>query len=134
MRFGNTALSAPHVTEVVDLFGVVEVVGLALGFTVVAVDLLEPVVAPVVVGDSVSRDEVEPGTETDGSTARDVGVESVAGEAPQADRSPSPNRARQERRGFGIPLLHTIYSPQLRIPAILTGGQVVALAVSTVEC
>jgi len=134
VRFGNTALSAPHVTEVVDLFGVVEVVGLALGFTVVAVDLLEPVVAPVVVGDSVSRDEVEPGTETDGSTARDVGVESVAGEAPQADRSPSPNRARQERRGFGIPLLDTINSLSLGIPAIPAGGQVVALAVSTVEC
>ena len=121
-------------TAEVDLLAAVVVVGLALGFTVVAVDLLEPVVAPVAVGDPVSRDELEPGTDTDGSTARDVGVESVAGEAPQADRSPSPNRARHERRGFCIPLLHTIYSPQLRIQAILTGGQVVALAVSTVEC
>ena len=132
MRFGNTALSAPHVTEVVDLFGAVEVVGLALGFAVVAVDLLEPVVAPVVVGvlrvsGSVLATEL-------GAETSDSEVESAPEVALQADRSPSPNRARHEKRGFCIPLLDTIYSPPLGIPAILTGGQVVALAVSTVEC
>jgi hypothetical protein len=134
VRFGNTALSAPHVTAEVDLLATVEVVGLALGFTVVAVDLVELGVSLVVVGDPESRDEVGPGTETDGSEAGDVEVESMAAVVPQADKRPSPTRARQEIRGFCIPLLHTIYSPQWGIPAIPTGGQVVALAVSTVEC
>jgi hypothetical protein len=132
VRFGNTALSAPHVTEVADLLEAVVVVGLALGFTVVAVELLEPDVASVVVGvlgvsGSVLTTEL-------GAETSDSEVESVPEVAPQADKSPSPRRARQEKRGFCIPLLDTIYSPPLGIPAILTGGQVVALAVSTVEC
>jgi hypothetical protein len=125
------------VTEVVDLFEAVVVVEATLGFTVVTgpvVDLVELGVSLVVVGDPESRDEVEPGVETDESVAGEVKVESVAAVVPQADKSPSPTRARQEKRGFCIPLLHTIYSPARGIPVILTGGQVVALAVSTVEC
>jgi len=130
VRFGNTALSAPHVTEVVDLFGAVVVLVAAA-----AVDLVELVVAGVL-GVSGAGAEVESGVEIDESAARevDVVVESAVEEEPQADKSPSPRRARQEKRGFCISLLDTIYSPPLGIPAILTGGQVVALAVSTVEC
>jgi hypothetical protein len=116
VRFGNTALSAPHVTEVVDLLEAVVVVGLALGFNEVAVDLLEPDVASVVVGvlgvsGSVLATEL-------GAETSDSEVESVPEVAPQADKSPSPRRARQEKRGFCIPLLHTIYSPPQGIPTI----------------
>jgi len=119
VRFGNTALSAPHVTEVVDLLEAVVVVGLVLGFNVVAVELLEPVVASVVVGvlgvsGSVLATEL-------GAETSDSEVESAPEVAPQADKSPSPRRARQEKRGFCISLLDTIYSPPLGIPAILTG-------------
>ena len=120
VRFGNTALSAPHVTEVVDLFEAAVVVGLALGFTVVAVDLLELVVASVVVGGlevSGSGLTTELGAETSDSV-----VESVAEVAPQADKSPSPRRARQEKRGFCIPLLNMKYRRGLRIQAILALG------------
>jgi len=99
------------VTAEVDLLAAVVVVGLALGFTVVAVDLVELGVSLVVVGDPVSSDEVGPGTETDGSEEGDVEVESVSAVVPQADKRPSPTRARQEKRGFRIPLLHTIYHP-----------------------
>ena len=100
-----------------------------------AVDLVELVVAGVL-GVPGAGAEVESGVEIDESAARevDVVVESAVEEEPQADKSPSPRRARQEKRGFCIPLLHTIYGPPRGIPAILTGGQVVALAVSTVEC
>jgi len=122
------------VTAEVDLLATVEVVGLALGFTVVAVDLVELGVSLVVVGDPESRDEVGPGTETDGSEAGDVEVESMAAVVPQADKSPSPTRARQEKRGFYIPLLNTIYHPPWESPPVWPGGQVVALALSTVEC
>ena len=117
VRFGNTALSAPHVTEVVDLLEAVVVVGLALGFNVVAVDLLELVVASVVVGGlevSGSGLTAELGAETSDSE-----VESVAEVAPQADKSPSPRRARQEKKGFCIPLLDTNLLLELGIQAIL---------------
>ena len=107
MRFGNTALSAPHVTEVVDLFGAVVVLAVAGALGVPGAGA-----------------ELESGVEIDESTVTEVDVveESEVEEEPQADRSPSPNRARHERRGFCIPLLHTIYSPQLRIQAILAEG------------
>jgi hypothetical protein len=120
VRFGNTALSAPHVTEVVDLFEAAVVVGLALGLNVVAVDSLELVVASVVVGGlevSGSGLTTELGAETSDSV-----VESVAEVAPQADKSPSPRRARQEKRGFCIPLFNMKYRRGLRIQAILALG------------
>jgi hypothetical protein len=120
VRFGNTALSAPHVTEVVDLFEAAVVVGLALGFNVVAVDSLELVAASVVVGGlEVSGSGLT--TELEAETSDSV-VESVAEVAPQADKSPSPRRARQEKRGFCIPLLNMKYRRGLRIQAILALG------------
>jgi hypothetical protein len=113
-----------------------------LGFTVVtgvAVDLVELVVASVeegAPGFSGSGIEVRPGAETEESVAgnADVVGESAAEEVPQADKTPSPKRARQEKRGFCMPLLNMKFRRGLRIQNILTGGQVVALAVSTVEC
>jgi hypothetical protein len=124
---------------VVDLFEAAVVVGLALGFNVVAVDLLELVVASVVVGGlevSGSGLTTELGAETSDSVVgnADVVGESAAEEVPQADKTPSPKRARQEKRGFCMPLLNMKFRRGLRIQNILTGGQVVALAVSTVEC
>jgi hypothetical protein len=117
VRFGNTALSAPHVTEVADLLEAVVVVGLELGFKVVAVELLEPDVASVVVGvlgvsGSVLTTEL-------GAETSDSEVESVPAVAPQADKSPSPRRARQEKRGLCIPLLDTNLLLELGIQAIL---------------
>jgi hypothetical protein len=118
VRFGNTALSAPHVTEVVDLFDAVVV--LVAG---AAVDLVELVVAGVL-GVPGAGAELESGLEIDESTATEVDVveESAIEEEPQADKSPSPTRARQEKRGFCIPLLHTIYHPPWGIPASLARG------------
>jgi hypothetical protein len=82
-----------------------------LGFTVVtgaAVDLVELVVALVeegALGVSESGVEVRPGAETEESVAGDADVvgESAAEEVPQADKRPSPKRARQEKRDFCIP-------------------------------
>jgi hypothetical protein len=118
VRFGNTALSAPHVTEVVDLFDAVVVLVAAA-----AVDLVELVVARVL-GVPGAGAEVESGVEIDELAARevDVVVESAVEEEPQADKSPSPRRASQEKRDFCIPLLHTIYSPPQGIPTILAEG------------
>ncbi len=130
MRFGNTALSAPHVTEVVDLFDAVVVLVAAA-----AVDLVELVVAGVL-GVPGAGAELESGVEIDESAAREVDVveESAIEEPPQADKSPSPTRARQEKRGFCIPLLNTFYHPPWESPPVWPRGQVVALALSTVEC
>lgn len=129
MRFGNTALSAPHVTEVVDLFDAVVVLVPAA-----AVDLVELVVAGVL-GVPGAGAELESGVEIDESAAREVDVvEESAIEEPQADKSPSPTRARQEKRGFCIALLNTIYHPPWESPPVWPRGQVVALALSTVEC
>ena len=79
-----------------------------LGFTVVtgaAVDLVELVVALVEEGALGSGVEVRPGAETEESVAGDADVvgESAAEEVPQADKRPSPKRARQEKRDFCIP-------------------------------
>lgn len=129
MRFGNTALSAPHVTEVVDLFDAVVVLVPAA-----AVDLVELVVAGVL-GVPGAGAELESGVEIDESAAREVDVvEESAIEEPQADKSPSPTRARQEKRGFCIALLNTIYHPPWESSPVWPRGQVVALALSTVEC
>jgi hypothetical protein len=67
--------------------------------------------------------EVESEVEIDESAAREVDViaDSVVEEEPQADKSPSPTSARQEKRGFCIPLLHTIYRPARGIPVFPTG-------------
>ena len=118
MRFGNTALSAPHVTEFVDLFAAV--VLLVAG---AAVDLVE-LVAAGVLGVPGAGAELESGVEIDESTATEVDVveESDVEEEPQADRSPSPTRARQEKRGFCIPLLNTKQRPPRGIPASLARG------------
>ena len=119
MRFGNTALSAPHVTEVVDLFDAVVVL-----------------VVAGALGVPGAGAELESGVEIDESTVTEVDVveESEVEEEPQADNSPSPTSARQEKRGFCIPLLDTKQRPPRGIPVFPAGGQVVALAVSTVEC
>lgn len=117
MRFGNTALSAPHVTEVVDLFDAVVVLVAAA-----AVDLVELVVAGVL-GVPGAGAELESGLEIDESAAREVDVveESAIEEEPQADKSPSPTRARQEKRSFCIPLLDTKQRPPRGIPVFPAG-------------